>query len=32
MDVVKVIEAVAVNGESPVDTVAVMKAIVRKAG
>jgi cyclophilin family peptidyl-prolyl cis-trans isomerase len=32
MDVVKAIEAVAVNGEAPVDPVGVMKAIVRKAG
>lgn len=31
MDVVKAIEAVAVNGESPVDAVGVMKAVVRKA-
>lgn len=32
MDVVKAIDAVAVNGESPVDPVGVMKVIVRKAG
>ncbi len=32
MDVVKVIEAVAVNGEAPVDPVRVVKVIVRKAG
>ena len=32
MDVVKAIEAVTVNGESPVDPVGVMKVIVRKAG
>jgi peptidyl-prolyl cis-trans isomerase B (cyclophilin B) len=32
MDVVKAIEAVAVNVEAPVDPVGVMKAIVRKAG
>jgi cyclophilin family peptidyl-prolyl cis-trans isomerase len=32
MDVAKAIEAVAVNGESPVDLVGVMKVLVRKAG
>lgn len=32
MDVVKAIEAVAVNGEAPVDPVGVMTVIVRKAG
>ena len=32
MDVVKAIEAVAVNGEAPVDPVGVMRVIVRKAG
>ena len=32
MDVVKAIEAVAVKGESPIDVVGVMKAIVRKVG
>jgi cyclophilin family peptidyl-prolyl cis-trans isomerase len=32
MEVVKAIEAVAVNGEAPIDPVGVMKVVVRKAG
>jgi hypothetical protein len=32
MEIVKAIEAVAVNGEVPVDPVKVVKVIVRKAG
>jgi peptidylprolyl isomerase len=32
MEIVKAIEAVAVNGEAPVDPVKVVKVIVRKAG